>query len=184
MRIGRKLCKEYTGKKELGMVKKTIVFSALTIIWVISYFLFSFPARAENISMDFQGSNITANLEEAPLKNIFEKVQKETGIWFRAPESLLDERVSVQFENLSLEEGLRRVLHTMNYSFLFDQDNNLIGAFVFGKANRKGKPTDRADLNERMVKAIMAGDTAAVVEFLAKGADVNARGRYLNVKSK
>ena len=172
------MCKEYKSKKELGMVKKTTVFPALTIIWVISYFLFSVPAGAENISMYFQEANITASLEEAPLKNIFEKVQKETGIWFRAPESLLDERVSVQFENLSIQEGLKRILRTMNHSFLFDQDNNLIGVFIFGKANRIRKATYSDELNEQIVKAAMEGGTAAVNALLAKGADVNAKGNY------
>lgn len=66
----------------------------------------------------------------------------------------------------------------MNYSFLFDQDNNLIGAFVFGKTSRQIKATDPSDLNERMLKAAMAGNTAAVVELVAKGADVNAKGKY------
>lgn len=172
------MCKEYKSKKELGMAKKTIVFPALTIIWVISYFLFSVPAGAENISMYFQEANITASLEEAPLKNIFEKFQKETGIWFRAPESLLDERVSVQFENLSIQEGLKRILRTMNHSFLFDQDNNLIGLFIFGKANRIRKATYSDELNEQIVKAAMEGGTAAVNALLAKGADVNAKGNY------
>lgn len=172
------MCKEYKSKKELGMAKKTIVFPALTIIWVISYFLFSVPAGAENISMYFQEANITASLEEAPLKNIFEKFQKETGIWFRAPESLLDERVSVQFENLSIQEGLKRILRTMNHSFLFDQDNNLIGLFIFGKANRIRKATYSDELNEQIVKAAMEGGTAAVNTLLAKGADVNAKGNY------
>ena len=40
------------------------------------------------------------------------------------------------------------------------------------------KATYPSDINEKMVKAAMEGDTAAVVESLAKGADVNAKGRY------
>lgn len=118
------------------MVKKIIVFPALTTILVISCYFFSASVGAESIYLDFQGTTLTASLEEAPLKMVIEKVQKETGIWFRVPESLLDERVSVQFESLSAQEGLKRILCAMNYSFLFDQENNLLGAFVFGKANR------------------------------------------------
>ena len=66
----------------------------------------------------------------------------------------------------------------MNYSFLFDQDNNRIGAFVFVKTSRQIKATDPSDLNERMLKAAMAGNTAAVVELVAKGTDVNAKAKY------
>lgn len=84
----------------------------------------------------------------------------------------------MQFENLSVKEGLRLILRTMNYSLLFGRDNNLIGAFVFGKANRKSKEALPADLNERMLNAAMKGDTATVDSLVAKGADVNAKGQY------
>lgn len=160
------------------MVKKTIVFPAFTIIWLIFCFPFGTSMGAQNSSIDFQGSNITASLKETPLKNIIEEFQKEKGIWFKSPKSLLDERVSVEFENLSIREGLKRILRTMNYSFLFDKDNNIIGIFVFGKANRVRKTTDSDELNEKIVKAAMEGDTTAVNTFLAKGADVNAKGKY------
>jgi hypothetical protein len=167
-----------TGKKQLDIIQKDTVFMPLITILVIFCYSIVYAANEESNTLVFQRATFTANLEEESLKNVFEKLQKETGIWVRVPESELDERVSVQFENLAIEEGLRRILHTMNYSFLFDQDNNLIGAFVFGKANRNRNATDRANLNEQMIKAIMDGNTAAVVEFLSNGADVNAIGRY------
>jgi hypothetical protein len=167
-----------TGKKQLDMIQKNTALMPLITILVIFCYFMVYAANEESNTLVFQGATFTANLEEASLKNVFQKLQKETGIWFRVPESGLDERVSVQFENLSIEEGLKRILHTMNYSLLFDQNNNLIGAFVFGKANRKRQATDRADLIEQMAKAIMNGDKAAVVEFIAKGADVNAKGSY------
>jgi len=160
------------------MAKKIKVFQALTPIWVFSCYLISAFAGAENISLNFQESTFTAFLEEEPLKNVIEKVRKETGIWIRAPESLLDERVSVRFENLSIQEGLKRILRKMNYSFLFDQDNHLIGAFVFAKAHRIGEAIYSAELNEQMVTAAFEGNTAVVMTLLAKGADVNAEGKY------
>ena len=160
------------------MIQKNTVFMPLITILVIFCCSIVYAANEESNILVFHGDTFSADLKQASLKNVFQKLQKETGIWFRGPETGLDERISVQFENLSVEEGLRRVLYTMNYSLLFDQDNNLIGGFVFGKANRKEKPTARADLNEQMAAAIMNGNTAAVLEFLAKGADVNAKGRY------
>ena len=160
------------------MFQKTNVFSALTAILVIFYYPIVFGGSEENNTLVFQGKTFTAFLEDESLKNVLEKFQKETGIWFQASESELNESVSVQFANLSIQEGLKRILRTMNYSFLFDQDNNLVGAFIFGKANRIGGATSPPDLNQQMVKAAMEGDMAAVVELLAKGADVNTKGRY------
>jgi hypothetical protein len=160
------------------MTKNAMVILSLTTILVLSNYPTVFAESEKSNTLVFQGAAITANLKEVPLKTVFEKVQKETGIWFRVAESELDERVSIQFENLSVKEGLKRILRTMNYSFLFDQDNNLVGAFVIGKTSRQRKATDPTDLNERMLKAAMEGNTKAVVELVAKGADVNAKGKY------
>ena len=160
------------------MAKKISVFQALTAIWLISCCLVSVFAGAGNVSLNFQESTFTAFLEEVPLENVIEKVRKETGIWIRAPNSLLDERISVQFENLSIQQGLKRILRGMNYSFLFDQDSNLLGAFVFSKAHRIGEEIYSAELNEQMVTAAFESNTAAVMDLLAKGADVNAEGKY------
>ncbi len=160
------------------MAKKTTLFQALTAIWLISCYLMSAFAGAESFTLNLQESTCTAFLEGEPLKNVIETVRKETGIWIRVPKSLLDERVSVQFENLSIQEGLKRILRTTNYGFLFDQDKNLIGAFVFSKSNRIGQAIYSAELNEQMVTAAFEGNSALVMDLLAKGADVNAEGKY------
>ncbi len=160
------------------MIQKAAILIALTSI-LVSFHCFKVVAAHDEINtLVVRGDTFTAILREAPLKSVFEKVQKETGIWFRVGESDLDEKVSIQFENLSVKEGLKRILRTMNYSFVFDQDNNLIGAFVFGKTNRQKKATNPADINERMLKAAMEGNITAVVELVANGADVNAKGEY------
>lgn len=153
-------------------------FRALIAIVVIFCCPILFAASQDNNTLVFQGATFTADLKQASLQDVIERIQKETGIWFRVSKSGLDERVSVQFEHLPISQGLKRILRTMNYSFLYDQDNNLIGAFVFGKASRKGRMNDPADLNEKVANAVMDGDTAGVVALLDKGADVNAKGKH------
>ena len=156
------------------MAKKITVSQALAAISVISCCLVGPFAGAENISLNFRKSSCSAFLEEVPLRTVIEKVRKETGIWIRAPNFLMNERISVQFENLPIQQGLKRILRGMNYSFLFDQDSNLLGAFIFSKAHRIGEEIYSAELNEQMVTAAFEGNTAAVMDLLAKGADVNA----------
>jgi hypothetical protein len=65
----------------------------------------------------------------------------------------------------------------MNYSFLFNQKNKLVGVFVFGKASRIGKAGFTAELDEQIVKAAMERDTAKVMALLGQGANVNAKGK-------
>ena len=132
------LIQEYKSKKILVMTKKTKVFLSLTLAGLIFYFLIAAAAAAESNFLNFRRTTMTAVLEEEPLKNVFEKVQKETGISFRVLESRLDVKVSAKFEDLSVQEGLKQILHTMNYSFLFDRDNNLIDCISRPRRERLG----------------------------------------------
>ncbi|MDJ0815009.1 MAG: ankyrin repeat domain-containing protein [Desulfobacterales bacterium] len=160
------------------MAKKITVSQALAAIWVISCCFIGTYAGAENISLNFQESSCTASLEKVPLRIVIDKLRRETGIWVKAPEYLLDERVSVKFENLSIQEGLKRIFRTMNHSLLFDLDSHLIGAFVFSSANRLARTIYSTELNEQMVSAAFEGNTTDVMALLAQGADVNAEGAY------
>jgi len=79
------------------MTKNAIVILSLTTILVLSNYLIVVAASEESNMLVFQGATVTANLKEVPLKTVFEKIQNETGIWFKFDEFELDERVSIQF---------------------------------------------------------------------------------------
>jgi hypothetical protein len=91
----------------------------------------SSPATAEDLFIAFKGETLSAHMEESPLKDVAEKIESETGIWFKARESLLQERVSVVFDGLPLEDGLERILSKMNYSLVFDDADEIVGVFLF-----------------------------------------------------
>jgi hypothetical protein len=160
------------------MTKKTVVFTVAVTTLLILYCLIMVAAGENRNKLVFEGDTVSAILVEEPLKNVFEKIQKQTGVRFIAADSELDEKVSVQFEKLTVQEGLKRILRTMNYSLLFDQKNKLTGVFVFGKASRLGKDGQSVELDEQIVGAAMERNTAKVIELLGRGADVNAKGKY------
>ena len=73
---------------------------------------------AERVSI--QGGRMSADLKEASLISVARDIERQSGISFKGDESLLEERVSVAFEDLPLEHGIKRILATLNYSLLFD----------------------------------------------------------------
>jgi type II secretory pathway component GspD/PulD (secretin) len=81
------------------MTKNAIVILSLTTILVLSNYLIVVAASEESnmLVFQFQGTTVTANFKEVPLKTVFEKIQNETGIWFKFDEFELDERISIQF---------------------------------------------------------------------------------------
>ena len=117
------------------------------ILFAASLFCFSIStvlrAQEGKIYLTFKDQTLSADLEEAPLKVIINRFKEEKGIWFKGKESLLDEKVSLQFKDLPIEKGLQRILSDMNYSLLFDKDANVVGVILIGKSGttsgRKGR---------------------------------------------
>jgi len=52
--------------------------------------------------MDFEQQIFTVKLEEAPLRSVFERIKREKHLWIKGSRFLLDEKVSVQFKDLSI----------------------------------------------------------------------------------
>jgi len=160
------------------MIKKAEFSAAVIAILLILHSAIMAAAGEEKNMLVFQGESFSANLVQEPLKNVFERLRKQTKIRLSVPDTELEEKVTVQFENLTLQEGLRRILRTMNYCLLFDPKNKLTAAFVFGKAAGVEKDRHAAEIDEQIVQAAMAQDAAKVIALLAGGADVNAKGKY------
>jgi hypothetical protein len=116
------------------------IIKTLTLFFLTCTFFFSIisavPAREKVVDLTIKGETLSAKLKEVPLKDILEKLERELGIWFKGDESEFAEMVSVQFKNLSLEDGLRRILAFKNYSLLFDRDTGLVGVIVLGKSGK------------------------------------------------
>ena len=102
------------------------------------FFLLSTQSLAEEGSMNlrFSGNTFTAKIEDTPLKAVLEEIEERKGIWFHvsSQRGLEDERISVQFKDLSIRAGLERILSSMNYSLFFDQ-SSVVGVMLFGKTS-------------------------------------------------
>lgn len=122
----------------MGRISKSLV-----ILFIpFSFFLCVFsPAWSgeEDIDVKIEGQTLSANVKEVPLKAMLEKLKKETGIWVKGSQSLLQDNISAQFEDLPLQDGLKRILSSMNYSFVFGPNNKLEGVVIVGKG--KSRPT-------------------------------------------
>jgi hypothetical protein len=120
----------------------------LTVIFTLSaFFLSVFPpvlAQAAGIDLTFQGDLLSANLQKTQLKEILETLEKEKGILWTGNSSLLEDEITVQFKNLSLNEGVRRILSSMNHCLIFDANQRLAYVMIFGdKSRSKVRPSGK-----------------------------------------
>jgi len=125
----------------MNNVSKTTL-SCLIIGLLLSLSHITAIAEQGKIRLEFKDQNLSADIEETPLKAIIEKIKKQKGIWFKGKESLLTEKVSVRFKDLPIQDGLKQILSTLNYSLIFDKQNSLIGVIVLEKSKgvkKRGK---------------------------------------------
>jgi len=101
------------------------------------------PVAGEDLLISFEGDTLSAHVEASPLKAVTREIESETGVWFKAGEALLQERVSVVFDGLPFEEGLERILSKMSYSLVFDDDDEIVGVFLFRSIDARQKQVIR-----------------------------------------
>lgn len=83
---------------------------------------------------------ISVDLTNMPLGLILRQLEEKGNIWSKGGEWLLKEKVTVSFKNLSLEEGLKRILYRVNYSLMFDKGGALTGVIIAGRSNTGNNP--------------------------------------------
>jgi hypothetical protein len=82
--------------------------------------------------VSFKDGLLSVNLKETTLLDVARNIEKQSGVWFRGDEALFQEKISVAFNDLPIEEGLKRILANLNYSLMFDNKNTVAGVMVMG----------------------------------------------------
>jgi len=81
---------------------------------------------------------LSVNLKDNSLLEVARDIEKQLGVWFRGDETLFQEKISVTFTDLPLEEGLKRILTNLNYSLMFDAKNKVAGVMVMERESLPG----------------------------------------------
>lgn len=133
-----------------------MAYRKLFVFYIVLFLLFC-PLSASglespHVELSFTGETMSADLEGVSLGIVFERINKEKGIWFKADTSLLEEKVAVQFSGLTVEKGLKRILASKNYSFIYDGNKKLVGVIIIdgsgdGSTSKKSDPVDSLEKN-------------------------------------
>jgi hypothetical protein len=90
--------------------------------------------------LDFEQQRLSANIRNMPLKAVFDEITEKRGICFETSyvrdSSSLDEKISVRFTDLPVQDGLKRILAGMNYCIIFNGES-VVGVTLFGKAGTR-----------------------------------------------
>ena len=141
-------------------IKKALVTIFCTIALFLSGLTLPNWSIATGVDLVFKKETLSANLNEVSLKVVLEKISREKGIWIKGKGSVLEGKVSLQFRDLSLHDGLKRILAQIDHSFIFDSGSRLIGLYIIGKGN----PQTTRTLTTKSGAAMPAADKHATAE--------------------
>jgi hypothetical protein len=113
-------------------------FVSLIVGLLLCVFSASSPGEEGRIELKFDDRFVSANIENVPLRIILDKIKREKGLWYKLDGSLSENRVSVHFVGLPLPDALKRILSRIDYSLMFNSNDDLVGVFIFGKGAKDG----------------------------------------------
>ena len=143
--------------KEMNRIFKVFLF----VFCIFCSSIYFSPAGAENVTIRFDERKMSADIDEAILKDIFEKIEAQREFSVKGDKSVLNSEVSISFVNLSFEDGLKKILGKINYILVFDKNKEPTGVIIVdsggaqmsvGKATPDKEKTEAASTDEKDIK--------------------------------
>src|SRR4029078_7877415 len=74
------------------------------------------------VTVSAESRLVTLEVTHAPLAAVLAAIGQQAQITLHVPDNISSERLSLSFQNLPLEEALKRMLTGQSYTFLYNQD--------------------------------------------------------------
>jgi hypothetical protein len=103
---------------------------------------------------------VTLDVTHAPLAAVLAAIGQQAQITIHVPDNISSERISLSFQNLLLEEALKRMLTGQSYTFLYKQDKGrevIAGIRLFAK-HEQAPPTNPTSSNGMSAMAQLMGN--------------------------
>jgi len=141
-------------------------------------FIWISPAEAKKEAVRFDGPKMSVDIDEIYLKDVFKTINAQKGFWVKGDSSVLDSKISIRFDNLSYQDGLKRILGRINHILLFDGNKEPSGVIIVGGGgSRKSLAGKRSDTKVRRVatssrRSVDQGDTGDAIDGPSPGSDL------------
>ncbi len=89
-------------------------------------------AQEPVLELRISGQTMSARLEAVPLQEVVQEFKRK-GIWIRGEKHLPAREITLQFQDLELREGFKRILSDVNYCIVFGGEHRIDGLIVVGR---------------------------------------------------
>jgi hypothetical protein len=107
----------------------------------------SLSASAATNEIFYAQNQLTVHLKEANLKEVLLAVAKAAQVEFTINKAIADEKVSVQFDKLPLEKGIKKILRPFNHSMIFNSSGRLKNIIILESGSNSTTETIFEDHN-------------------------------------
>jgi hypothetical protein len=121
----------------------------IAIMFLLSPSLAPGQDQGPELLVDYNRGLLSLSVENVNLKHVLTAVAEETGISVWYPEDL-EKSITNDFNDLSLQQGLRRILRGMNYALIYSPSKGkkrgevLSSVFVLSKQGSRSRQTFRS----------------------------------------
>ena len=113
--------------------KKSILFGML-------FFIFFIGITSAFANVKVEGDRISVDAKGIALGEIVKEIKNSTGIEFELSKTLMEKKISVGFKELSLPEGLKKIIDPLNYAVVYDP-GGMISKVIIIDTNEDSKMT-------------------------------------------
>jgi hypothetical protein len=93
--------------------------------------------KSETFLIEFEtGGYLSLEANKVPLELLLTSLQEKTFFELKARKDVLKQPITVSFQSLAINEAVERILVGLNYSCIFDSNNNLKKIFIMSKSKR------------------------------------------------
>jgi hypothetical protein len=124
----------------------------------ILYLPSSLSASKATNEIFYAQKQLTAHLKEANLNEVLLAVAKVAKVEFTINKAIADRKVSVQFDKLPLEKGIRKILRPLNHSMIFNSSGRLKKIIILESGSKSIKETISEDHNSSLSIALNQQD--------------------------
>lgn len=111
-------------------------FPRVFLTLVLFLFLYALvPAAAMGNSKNIvtiKDGLMNAELSSVPLKTVLQNIGLGSNLEYKGEKDFLNEKITIRFENLSVVNGLKRLLSKFNYSITYHSDGTPASVYIFG----------------------------------------------------
>ena len=121
----------------------------LTFVFIATCFIINPQSSTASTSADvkYDGKRLSVHASGVPLEQLLSMVEKYTGIEFSYDDLLAKTNVYANFENNSLDEGVRRILLQFNYAVIYNGSGHMRTILVLDRRRASSKnPADQTEL--------------------------------------